>query len=67
MPFYRLRVLREIPLQALDAVVLSKDLEGHGDLVSRFIIVETEHVLCSTVAQENSAFARCCVLGFAAA
>ena len=29
--------------------------------------VETKHVLCSTVAQENSAFARCCVLGFAAA
>ena len=31
------------------------------------ISVETEYVLCSTVAQENSAFARCCVLGFAAA
>ena len=29
--------------------------------------VETEYVLRSTAAQENSAFARCCVLGFAAA
>ena len=49
-------------------------LEGHGDLiigVTAWLIevvnVETEYVLCSTVAQENSAFARCCVLGFAAA
>ena len=37
----------------------------HDQSISAF--VETEYVLCSTVAQENSAFARCCVLGFAAA
>ena len=35
--------------------------------ISPMLNVETKHVLCSTVAQENSAFARCCVLGFAAA
>ena len=35
--------------------------------VISILTVETKHVLCSTVAQENSAFARCCVLGFAAA